>query len=215
MQKTPAHAQIAKIRILLVDDHVTIRMGVTTAASDASDMEVIAEADSGEDAIELFRKYRPDLVVLDLRLQGMGGIETLKALREEFRSVRVLIFCSHAKGEEIYQAMRAGAAGFVLKEMPLDRLLDAIRAVNRGEQYVPREIAARMGERLLAHLSPRETEVLRLLGRGLSNKEIGTQLGVVEGTVKIHIANIFNKLGVSDRTQALIEAIKRGIIQIG
>jgi DNA-binding NarL/FixJ family response regulator len=212
MQKAPAAP--AKIRILLVDDHVTIRMGVTTAASDASDMEVIAEAESGEDAIEMFRRHRPDLVVLDLRLPGMNGLETLKALREEFKGARVLIFCSHAKGEEIYQAMRAGASGFVLKEMPLDRLLEAIRAVYRGEQYIPREIAARMGERLLAHLSPRETEVLQLLGRGLSNKEIGGQLGVVEGTVKLHIASIFHKLSVSDRTQALVEAIKRGIVRV-
>jgi DNA-binding NarL/FixJ family response regulator len=204
----------AKIRVLLVDDHVTIRMGVTTAASDAADMEVIAEAECGEDAIAIFREHRPDLVVLDLRMQGMGGIETLKALREEFKTAKVLIFCSHAKGEEIYQAMRMGAAGFVLKEMPLDRLLDGIRAVNRGEQYIPREIAVRMGERLLAHISPREMDVLRLLGRGLSNKEIGGQLGVVEGTVKLHIASIFTKLGVSDRTQALVEAIKRGIVQV-
>ena len=213
MQKAPA--QITKIRVLLVDDHVTIRMGVTTAASDASDMEVIAEADSGEDAIEMFRRHRPDFVLLDLRLPGMNGIETLKALREQFKNARVLIFCNQANGEDIYQAMRAGAAGFVLKEMPLDRLLEAIRAINRGEQYVPREIAVRMGERLLAHLTPRETEVLRLLGRGMSNKEIGLELSVVEGTVKIHIASIFSKLSVSDRTQALIEAIKRGIIQIG
>lgn len=212
MQKISAPP--AKIRILLVDDHVTIRMGVTTAAGDAADMEVIAEAESGEDAIELYRKHRPDLVVLDLRMQGMGGIETLKALREEFKTAKVLIFCSHAKGEEIYQAMRMGAAGFVLKEMPLDRLLEAIRTVHRGDQYMPREIAVRMGERLLAHVSPRETEVLRLLGRGLSNKEIGGQLGVVEGTVKLHIASIFTKLGVSDRTQALVEAIKRGIVQV-
>jgi DNA-binding NarL/FixJ family response regulator len=135
-------------------------------------------------------------------------------LREEFKNVRVLIFSNYAKGEEVYQAMKAGASGFVLKEMPLDRLLEAIRTVHRGDQYMPPEIAMRVGERLLAQLSPRESDVLRLLGRGLSNKEIGVQLGVVEGTVKIHIANIFGKLGVSDRTQAVIEAIKRGIVEI-
>jgi len=111
--------------------------------------------------------------------------------------------------------MKTGASGFVLKEMPLDRLLDAIRVVHKGEQYMPSEIAMRVGERLLAHLSPREIEVLHLLARGLSNKEIGALLGVVEGTVKIHITSIFSKLGVSDRTQALIEAVKRGIVQLG
>lgn len=204
----------SKIRILLVDDHMVIRMGLVTAVSDADDMEVVAEADNGQDAIEAFRQHQPDIVVLDLRMQGMNGIETIHALRDEFSHSRILVFSNYAKGDEVYQAMKAGAAGFVLKEMPLDRLLEAIRSVHHGDQYMPSEVAMRVGERLLAHLSPRELDVLRLLARGLSNKEIGAQLGVVEGTVKIHIANIFGKLSVSDRTQAVIEAIKRGIVQI-
>ncbi len=203
-----------RIKILLVDDHMVIRMGLMTAASDAADMEVVADVDNGQDAVETFRRLKPDIVVLDLRMHGMSGLETLRALREEFKGVRVLVFSNYAKGEEIYQAMKAGAAGFVLKEMPLDRLLEAIRVVHRGEQYMPPEVAVRVGERMLAQLSPRELDVLQLLARGLSNKEIGAHLGVVEGTVKIHVANIFGKLGVSDRTQALIEAIKRGIVQI-
>jgi DNA-binding NarL/FixJ family response regulator len=207
-------AILARIRILLVDDHMVIRMGLMTAASDAADMEVVADVDNGQDAVEAFRRLKPDVVVLDLRMHGMSGLDTLRALREEFKGVRVLVFSNYAKGEEIYQAMKAGAAGFVLKEMPLDRLLEAIRVVHRGEQYMPPEVAVRVGERMLAQLSPRELEVLQLLGRGFSNKEIGAHLGVVEGTVKIHVANIFGKLGVSDRTQALIEAIKRGIVQI-
>lgn len=212
MQKLAAPAK--RIRILLVDDHAAIRMGLTTAANDAADMEVVASVENGQEAIEAFRKHRPDVVVLDLRLQGMSGIEIMHALREENKNARILIFSTYAKGEEIYRAMKAGAAGFVLKEMPLDRLLEAIRAVNQGAQYMPSEIAMRVGERMLAQLSPREVEILHLLARGLSNKEIGAQLGVVEGTVKIHITSIFSKLGVSDRTQALVEAIKRGIVQI-
>jgi len=203
-----------KIRILLVDDHAVIRMGLTTAAGDAADMEVVASVENGREAIDAFRKHRPDVVVLDLRLHGMSGIETMQTLRDEFKNVRILIFSSFAKGEEIFRAMKAGAAGFVLKDMALDRLLEAIRAVHQGNQYMPPEIATRVGERLLAQLSPREIEILHLLARGLSNKEIAAQLGVVEGTVKIHITNIFNKLGVCDRTQALIEAVKRGIVQI-
>jgi DNA-binding NarL/FixJ family response regulator len=203
-----------RIRILLVDDHMVIRMGLMTAASDAVDMEVVADVDNGHDAIEAYRRHRPDIVVLDLRMHGMSGLDTLRALRDEFKNARVLVFSNYAKGEEIFQAMKGGAAGFVLKEMPLDRLLEAIRVVHRGEQYMPSEVAVRVGERMLAQLSPREIEVLQLLSRGFSNKEIGAQLGVVEGTVKIHVANIFGKLGVSDRTQALIEAIKRGIVQI-
>jgi DNA-binding NarL/FixJ family response regulator len=204
----------SRIRILLVDDHMVIRMGLMTAASDAVDMEVVADVDNGHDAIEAYRRHRPDIVVLDLRMHGMSGLDTLRALRDEFKNARVLVFSNYAKGEEIFQAMKGGAAGFVLKEMPLDRLLEAIRVVHRGEQYMPSEVAVRVGERMLAQLSPREIEVLQLVSRGFSNKEIGAQLGVVEGTVKIHVANIFGKLGVSDRTQALIEAIKRGIVQI-
>lgn len=203
-----------KIRILLVDDHAVIRMGLTTAASDTADMEIVAGVENGQEAIAAFRKHRPDVVVLDLRLHGMSGIETMQALREESKQVRILIFSSFAKGEEVFRAMKAGAAGFVLKEMPLDRLLEAIRTVHQGDQYMPPEIASRVGERLLAQLSPREIDILHLLARGLSNKEIAAQLGVVEGTVKIHITSIFNKLGVCDRTQALIEAVKRGIVQI-
>jgi DNA-binding NarL/FixJ family response regulator len=212
MQKPSAPSK--KIRILLVDDHMVIRMGLMTAVSDAADMEVVADVENGQQAIEAFRKHRPDIVILDLRMQGFSGIETLRTLRDEFKGARILVFSNYAKGEEIYQAMKAGAYGFVMKEMPLDRLLDAIRAVHEGAQYIPPEIAVRVGERVLAQLSPRELEVIQMLGRGLSNKEIGAQLGVVEGTVKIHITNIFGKLGVSDRTQALLTAIKRGIVQI-
>ncbi len=213
MQKVIAPSK--KIRILLVDDHMVIRMGLMTAASDAADMEVVADVENGQDAIEAFRRHKPDVVVLDLRMHGLNGVETLRTLREEFKNVRVLIFSNYATGEEIFLAMKAGASGFVLKEMPLDRLLEAIRLVHRGERYMPVEIETRVGKRMLAQLSPREIEVIKLLGCGLSNKEIGAKLGVVEGTVKIHITSIFGKLGVCDRTQALIEAVKRGIVQIG
>jgi DNA-binding NarL/FixJ family response regulator len=211
MQKTMPSA---KIRILLVDDHMVLRMGVMTAASDEPDMEVIADVDNGQQAIEAFRKHRPDLVVLDLRMPGLTGIETITRLREEFGDVRIIVFSNFARGEEVYQALKAGASGFVVKEMAVDRLLDAIRRVHRGEQYVPTEVASRMGERLLAQLSPRELEVLRLVANGFSNKEIGAKLNVVEGTIKIHMTNILAKLRAADRTQAIIVAIQRGIIDI-
>ena len=203
-----------KIRILLVDDHMVLRMGVMTAASDEPDMEVIADVDNGLQAIEAFRKHRPDLVVLDLRMPGLTGIETITRLREEFGDVRIIVFSNFARGEEVYQALKAGASGFVVKEMAVDRLLDAIRRVHRGEQYVPTEVASRMGERLLVQLSPRELEVLRLVANGFSNKEIGAKLNVVEGTIKIHMTNILSKLRAADRTQAIIVAIQRGIIDI-
>lgn len=203
-----------KIRLLLVDDHMAIRMGLTTATSDTPDMEVVADVEDGSEAVEAYRKHRPDVVVLDLRMQGMNGLDTVLALRREFGDVRILIFSNYAKGDEVYSALRAGASGFVVKEMALDQLLTAIRTVHAGEQYVPPQIAMRIGERLLAQLSPREMEVLKLVAAGLSNKEIASRLGLVVGTVKVHVANILSKLGVADRTQALVAALKRGIISI-
>jgi DNA-binding NarL/FixJ family response regulator len=203
-----------KIRILLVDDHMAIRMGLMTAISDTLDMEVVADVEDGTEALAAYRRHRPDVVVLDLRMHGMSGVDTIRALRSEAPDARILIFSNYARGEEVFQAFRAGASGFVVKEMPLDRLLDAIRTVYAGEQFVPPQVAMRIGERQLAQLSPREMDVLKLVARGLSNKEIAAQLGLVVGTVKIHVANLFAKLGVSDRTQALVTAVKRGIIDI-
>lgn len=203
-----------KIRILLVDDHMVIRVGLTTATEDTPDMEVVADVESGEEAIEAYREHRPDVVVLDLRMNGMSGIETIQALRKEFGDVRILIFSNYAKGEEVYQAIKAGAAGFVVKEMPLENFLEGIRSVHKGERYMPPQVAIRIGERMLAQLSPRELEVLRCIAKGKSNKEIGSELGVVEGTVKIHVTKILTKLEVSDRTHAVVEAMKRGIIEI-
>lgn len=211
MQATPPPE---KIRILLVDDHIVLRMGLMTAASGEPDMEVVADAENGADAIVAFRIHRPDVVVLDLRMQGMSGLETIAALRAEFGDIRILVFSNYASGDDVYRALKAGAAGFVVKEMALDRLLEAIRKVHQGEQYLPPEIATRMHGRVLSHLSPREIEVLQLVARGLSNKEIGAELRVVEGTIKIHVTNILAKLRVNDRTQAILAAVKRGIIQI-
>ena len=188
MQPPPASK---KIRILLVDDHIVLRMGLVTATSGEPDMEVVADADNGVDAITAYRVHRPDVVVLDLRMPGLNGIETIRKLREEFGEARVLVFSNYASGDEIFQALRAGACGFVVKEMALDRLLEVIRKVASGEQYTPPEIATRMHGRVLSQLSPpANLRCCELLARGLSNKEIGAELHVVEGTVKIHVTNI-------------------------
>ena len=206
--------EAAKIKILLVDDHIVMRMGLVTATTGEPDMEVVAEADNGTDALKAYRLHRPDVVVLDLRMPGKNGIETIRMLREEFGDVRVLIFSNYASGEEVYQAFKAGASGFVVKEMPLERLLEAIRKIHQGEQYIPSEIATRMSGRVLSQLSSREVEVLTLIARGLSNKEIAASLSLVEGTVKVHVTNILSKLRVSDRTQAILSGVKQGIIQL-
>jgi DNA-binding NarL/FixJ family response regulator len=203
-----------KIRILLVDDHAVMRMGLMTATSDQSDMEVVGEVDNGLEAIEAYRSHRPDVAILDLRMPGLSGIETIRRLKTEFSDARILVFSNFAKGEEVYNALRAGAAGIVVKQMALHRLLEAIRKVHAGEQYIPPEVATRIGERLLSDISTRELEVLQLLGKGRSNKEIASALGITSGTVKIHVSNILSKLGAADRTQALVTAIQRGIIDV-
>ena len=189
-------------------------MGLVYAAKAQPDMEVIAEVESGEEAIVAYRTHRPDVVILDLRMRGMGGLAAIRALKEEFHTVRIVVFSNYARGEEVYQALRAGAAGFVVKNMNSSHLLDAIRRVYAGERYLPAELAASMGKRSQSPLSERESEVLGLIAKGRSNKEIGSLLGVTEGTVKIHVTNIFSKLDVAARTEALVVAVQRGIIDI-
>jgi DNA-binding NarL/FixJ family response regulator len=210
----PTATKLRKIRILLVDDHIVMRMGLVTATNGESDMEVVAEAENGLEAVEAYRRCQPDVVVLDLRMPKQNGIETIRILREAFGPVHLLVFSNYASGDEVFQAIKAGASGFVVKEMPLERLLEAIRKVHQGEQYIPDEISKRISGRVLSQLSAREVEVLRLIARGLSNKEIGATLNVVEATVKVHVTNILAKLGVCDRTQAILAAVKRAIIQL-
>jgi len=211
MQSAP---KPAKIRILLVDDHIVMRMGLATAANGESDMEVVAEAENGLEAIQAYQTHRPDIVVMDLRMPKANGIETIQRLRDQFGTVGILVFSNYAGGDVVFQAFKAGASGFVTKEMPLERLLEAIRRVHAGEQYIPPEISMRMNGRIFSNLSARESEVLALVAKGLSNKEIGAQLNIVEGTIKVHLKNILSKLGVSDRTQAILVAVKRGIIRL-
>ena len=205
---------MAKIRIMLVDDHILMRMGLASATNNEPDMEVVAEAEDGVEAVEAYRKHRPDVVILDLRMPKRNGIETVGVLRKEFGAVRILVLSNYNSGDDVAAAIQAGAQGYVVKDMPLEQLLDAIRRVYAGEQFIPPEIARRMASRMLSQLSPRELEVLALIGKGKSNKEIATHLSLVEGTVKIHVTNILSKLGVADRTQAVLVAVKRGILQL-
>ncbi|MDQ8203496.1 response regulator transcription factor [Pelagicoccus sp. SDUM812003] len=202
------------VRIMLVDDHMVIRMGLATAIGDTSDLKVVAEVECGEEALETYERSRPDVVVLDLRMRGMGGVETIRVMRKQFRDAKIIVFSNYAKGEDAYRAISAGAAGFVVKDMPISVLLEAIRSVSKGGRYLPDAIAARVVERTIAQLSPREIEVIEELAKGGSNKEIANRLGLVEGTVKRHIANILLKLGALDRTHALVLAIRNGIISL-
>jgi len=204
-----------KIRILLVEDHILVRMGLITAAKVEPDIVVVAEALDGKEAVEQFRKHKPDIVIMDLRLPGMSGIEIIAALRAEFGPVRVLVLTSYGTEQDIHRAMQAGAAGYLLKDMPLGCLAEAIRTIHAGKQYFPAEITSRLAEQATrSELTERELAVLELIAVGKSNKEVGVALGIVEGTVKIHVTNLLAKLGVMDRTQAVTTAIKRGLLQM-
>lgn len=207
-------SQEAKIRVMLVDDHIIVRMGLAFAISNQPDMQVIAQAEDGNEAIDLYRIHRPDVVLLDLRMPKRNGIETISLMRREFGIVRVLVLSNYGSGDEVASALQAGASGFIGKDTALAALLEAIRKVSAGDQVVPVEVARRLASRITSQLSARELEVLTLLGRGLSNKEIGSTLNVVESTVKVHVTNILSKLGVADRTQAVLAGVKRGIIQL-
>ena len=204
-----------KIRIMLVEDHILIRMGLVTASQLEPDIELVAEVEEGEEAVECFRTHRPDMVIMDLRLPGMDGIQTINALRQEFGPVVVLVLSTYAADDDVYRAIQAGASGYLLKDMPLKILVEAIRSVHAGHNYFPPGISDRLAERLRQAVpTDRELIVLQKIAKGMSNKEIGSELGITEGTVKAHVTNILSKLHAADRTQAVTTAIKRGIIHI-
>ena len=203
-----------KIRIMVVEDHVLVRMGLVSAANAEPDIEVVAEVEDGRQAVEMFRTHHADVVVLDLRMPGIDGIDIIRALRSEFKLARILVLSSYGGGDDITRAMHEGASGYLVKGMGLEHLLEGIRAVHAGRQYLPPEISTRMTEQANSDISSRELEVLRLIARGKSNREIATQLGIAEGTVKAHLTNIFTKLGAADRAQAMAIALKRQILQL-
>jgi DNA-binding NarL/FixJ family response regulator len=203
-----------KIRVMLVEDHVLVRMGLVVAANAEPDLEVVAEAQDGAQAMNLFRKHHVDVVVLDLRLQGTNGVEIIKMMRSEFGPVRILVLSSYGGSDDITRAMQAGASGYILKGMALEHVLEGIRKVHAGEKYFPSEVSKRVSAQINSEISSRELEVLRLVAQGCSNGNIAMQLGIVEGTVKAHLTNIFAKLGAADRSQALAIAIHRQILHL-
>jgi len=204
-----------RIRLMVVDDHFVVRSGVVASLALEDDLEVVAEAETGEQALELYREKKPEVVIMDLRLPGKNGIETTALLTKEFPGAKVLIFTTYDGDEDIYRATQAGAFGYLLKSSPRTELLAAVRALAKGERYMTAAISSRLAARVAGpDLSPRELEILQLLGRGLSNKEIGGKLFISEDTVKRHISNLFVKLKVNDRAQATAEAIRRGFIHL-
>ena len=204
-----------KIRILVAEDHLVARVGVSTIVNMQPDMTVVAEASNGQQAVELFRKHRPDVTLLDLRMPGMGGVEAATAIRAEFPSAKMIALTTYGGDEDIRRALAAGVLAYLTKDVLHDELLKAIRAVNEGLTYLPAGVAAALAAQLpRPDLSAREVQVLELIVRGLANKQIAYTLNNAEHTVKNHVKNILSKLGAQDRTQAATAAIQRGIIHL-
>lgn len=192
-----------------------VRMGLSASLNVEADMEVVAEAGNGDAAIDAFRKHRPNLVMMDLRLPGMSGIECTAAILREFPEAHILMLSTHSGEEEIYRAMQAGAKGYIVKSVIREELLRAIREVHQGRQYVDPLVASHLAERRLHRsLSAREVEVLHMVAKGLGNKEIANALNIAEVTVKLHVSHVLEKLSVKDRTQAATVALQRGIIAL-
>ena len=204
-----------KIRILVAEDHLVARVGVSTIVNMQPDMTVVAEASNGQQAVELFRQHRPDVTLLDMRMPGMGGVEAATAIRAEFPTARMIALTTYGGDEDIRRALTAGVLAYLTKDVLHDELLKAIRAVNEGHTYLPAAVAASLAAQLpRPDLSAREVQVLELIVRGLANKQIAYKLNIAEHTVKNHVKNILSKLGVQDRTQAATAAIQRGIIHL-
>jgi DNA-binding NarL/FixJ family response regulator len=204
-----------KARVLLVDDHALLRTGVANIINQEADLHVVAEAENGRDALAAYDLHRPDVTLLDLRMPVMEGVEVVRRLRERDPQARVIILTTYDTDDEISQALKAGAKAYVLKDIAADDLVGCIRAVLSGKTYIAPAAAAKLAEGVTrVQLTPREMATLRLLADGKANKEIATALDISERTVKSHLAHLFEKLGVTSRTEAIKIATRRGLVRL-
>ena len=205
----------SRIRVFSVDDHPLLREGIAALVNNQPDMVLVDQASNGAEAIQLFTKHLPDVTLLDLRLPDMSGIDTLIAIRTAFPNARVIMLTTFEGDVEIHRALQAGAYGYLLKNMPPSELLDVIRQVHAGKKRIPAEIAAQLAEHMADEtLTEREVEVLQQVSGGNKNRDIADKLFISEETVKVHIKHIMEKLGATDRTQAVAIGVRRGIIQL-
>ena len=203
------------IRVLCADDHPLVRKGIASILSNETDVVLVGEAGGGQEAVDLFRKLKPDVVLMDLRMPEMNGIEATRIIRAEAPETKIIALTSYDGDQDIYRAIEAGVRGYILKEMVHTEVLRAIRTVHAGKRLMPAEVAERLSEYFLQMaLTPREVEVLRFVAKGMANKEIAHQLGTASGTIKMHIQNILAKLDASDRTHAVTIALERGILHL-
>jgi two-component system NarL family response regulator len=204
-----------RLRVMIVEDHFVVRAGLSAIINTQTDMTTVAEARNGYEAIEMYREHQPDVVLMDLRIPLLSGTEAIAAIVKEFPRAKIIVLSTFGGDEDIFQALQAGARAYFLKDVKGHDLIGAIRSVNAGQRLLPPQVAARLAERIpRSELSPRELEILRLIAKGSSNKDVANALEISEGTVRVHASNIFAKLGCNDRAQAVSEAFQRGIIHI-
>jgi len=205
-----------KIKVMVVDDHPLMRVGIAAIINARADMNVVAQAGTGEEAVALFQQYKPDITLMDLRLPGnLGGVEAITAIRAKSPRARFIVVTTYDGDEDIHRALEAGAQGYVIKGMPYQTLVDALQKVHAGGRFLPPPVACALASRLPhSNLSSRELEVLHLLVGGNSNKDIASLLGITEATVKSHVSTILMRLDVEDRTQAVVAALQRGLVHL-
>jgi DNA-binding NarL/FixJ family response regulator len=204
-----------RIRILCVDDHPLVREGITRKIELQSDMQLVGAAVTGEEAVELFDRHRPDVTLMDLRLPSMSGLDAIRAIRSKDKAAKIVVLTMYHGDEDIHRALQAGATTYVLKNTASDDLMRVVREVHAGMPAIPAATAAQLARHeLLARLTRREVTVVELLAKGMRNKEIAATLGISEDTVEVHLKNVFEKLQVNDRTAALMVALRRGIVHV-
>lgn len=205
----------ATCRVLIADDHPIVRMGLAGMVSAQADLSLVGQADSGAAAVAQYRQLRPDLVLMDLRMPELDGVAAIEAIRALDPAARIIILTTFDGEEDIYRGLRAGAKAYLLKDTPHEQIIDCIRAVMRGQRYLPPHVAVKLADRLEGEaLSRRELEVLRQMATGKSNKEIARITSITEGTVKFHVTAVMGKLGVKSRTEAVTVAARRGLISL-